>query len=200
MPISDDNMKFKILFKCAVTYIFILAGGVAKAQCELDEYPVEEEPKSDVLVANFADWLVFSTEDKTRCWALSESIFSNYRHLRGRDKLCRGSSALFVTFDNQSSIDGQPSIKFGFRLNKSIPPLLIAKTKSFTFNFISGEFSWPTNVDGDRDLLNILSTHKFVRIHSQSDNGVSVMDRFSLNGYKAALKIAELTCLRYPMS
>ena len=200
MQISDDNMKFKILFKCAVTYIFILAGGVAKAQCELDEYPVEEEPKSDVLVANFGDWLVFSTEDKTRCWALSESIFSNYRHLRGRDKLCRGSSALFVTFDNQSSIDGQPSIKFGFRLNKSIPPLLIAKTKSFTFNFVSGEFSWPTNIAGDEELLNILSESTSVRIYSQSDNGISVADRFSLNGYNSAVRTAELTCLRYPMS
>ena len=193
-------MKFKIPFKCAVTSILILAGGVAAAQCELNEYPVEAEPESDILVASFGDWLVFSTEDRTRCWALSESILSNYRHLRGREELCRGSSALFVAFDNQSSVDGQPSIKFGFRLNKSIPPLLIAKTKSFTFNFISGEFSWPTNVDGDRDLLKILSAHKSVRIHSQSDNGISVMDRFSLNGYKAAVKIAELTCLRYPMS
>ena len=193
-------MKFKVAVKCFVTCIFILAGGVAAAQCELDEYSAEAETETDVHIASFGDWLVFSTEDRTRCWALSESIFSNYRHLRGREELCRGSSALFVAFDNQSSVDGQPSIKFGFRLNKSIPPLLIAKTKSFTFNFVSGEFSWPTNVDGDRDLLNILSTHKFVRIHSQSDNGISVMDRFSLNGYKAAVKIAELTCLRYPIS
>lgn len=200
MQISDDNMKFKILVKCTVTCIFILVGGVVAAQCELNEYPVEAEPKSDILVANFGDWLVFSTEDKTRCWALSESIFSNYRHLRGRDKLCRGSSALFVTFDNQSSIDGQPSIKFGFRLNKSIPPLLIAKTKSFTFNFVSGEFSWPTNIAGDEELLNILSESTSVRIYSQSDNGISVADRFSLNGYNSAVRTAELTCLRYPMS
>ena len=193
-------MKFKIPFKCFVTCIVILAGGVAAAKCELDEYSAEAEPEADIQVASFGDWLVFSTEDRTRCWALSESILSNYRHLRGREELCRGSSALFVTFDNQSSIDGQPSVKFGFRLNKNIPPLLIAKTKSFTFNFVSGEFSWATNFDGDRDLLKILSSHKFVRIHSQSDNGISVMDRFSLDGYQAAVKTAELTCLRYPMS
>ena len=77
---------------------------------------------------------------------------------------------------------------------------MIAKTKSFTFNFVSGEISWPTNIAGDEELLNILSESTSVRVHSQSDNGISVADRFSLNGYNAAVKTAELTCLRYPMS
>ena len=193
-------MKFKVAVKCFVTCIFILAGGVVAAPCEFDEYSAGAATETDVHIASFGDWLVFSTEDRTRCWALSRYIASNYRRSRGHEELCRSSSAIFVTFDNKRSIDGQPSIKFGFRLNKSIPPLLIAQTKSFTFNFVSGEFSWPTNVDGDRDLLKILSTHKFVRIHSQSDNGISVIDRFSLDGYRAAVKTAELTCLRYPMS
>ena len=75
MQISDDNMKFRILFKCAVTCIFILAGSVVAAQCELDEYPVEEEPKSDILVANFGDWLV--SLQKIRLVAgLCQNLFS----------------------------------------------------------------------------------------------------------------------------
>ena len=193
-------MKFKVAVKCFVTCIFILAGGVAAAQCEFDEYSAEAETETDVHIASFGDWLVFSTEDRTRCWALSRYIASNYRRSRGHEELCRSSSALFVTFDNKRSIDGQPSIKFGFRLNKSIPPLMIAKTKSFTFNFVSGEFSWPTNIAEDEELLNILSESTSVRIHSQSDNGISVVDRFSLVGYNAAVKTAELTCLRYPIS
>lgn len=178
----------------------MLTGGVAAAQCEPNEYSAEAEPETDTLVASFGDWLVFATEDRTRCWALSRYIASKYRRSRDHEELCRGSSALFVTFDNKRSIDGQPSIKFGFRLNKSIPPLMIAKTKSFTFNFVSGEFSWPTNIAEDEELLNILSESTSVRIHSQSDNGISVVDRFSLVGYNAAVKTAELTCLRYPIS
>jgi len=57
-------MKFKVPVKCVVSFIFILVGGVAAADCELDEYSSEAE--ADVLVASFGDWLVFSTEDRTR--------------------------------------------------------------------------------------------------------------------------------------
>lgn len=197
-------MKFKVPFKCVVSFIFILVGGVAAADCELDEYSseaeAEAEAEADVLVASFGDWLVFSTEDRTRCWALSRYIASTYQRSRSDQELCRGSSALFVTFDNQLSIDGQPSVKFGFRLDRNISPLLITKSESFTFNFVSGEFSWPTNVTADEELLNILSGSTVINIHSQADNGISVTDRFSLNGYSAAVKTAELTCLRYPIS
>lgn len=191
-------MKFRVPVKCVVTFIFILVGDFAAAECDLDEYSAEVE--TDVLIASFGDWLVFSTEDRTRCWALSRYIASNYRRSRSDQELCRGSSALFVTFDNQLSVDGQPSIKFGFRLDRNISPLLITKTESFTFNLVSGEFSWPTNVIADEELLNILSGSTVIKIHSQSDDGIFVTDRFSLDGYSAAVKTAELTCLRYPMS
>ena len=193
-------MKFKIPFKCAVTCIIMLTGGIAAAQCEPNEYSAEAEPETDTLVASFGDWLVFATEDRTRCWALSRYIASKYRRSRDHEELCRGSSALFVTFDNERSINGQPSIKFGFRLDQNTSPLLITNTKRFTFNFVSGEFSWPINIAADEELLNILSKSTIIKIHSQSDDGISVADRFSLDGYNAAVKTAELTCLRYPIS
>lgn len=162
--------------------IFVIAGGVARAQSQAS-------PK---LIDTFGAWAAFSADsgDGKMCFAASQPVRSSYEP---NDVRSRDPAYFMITTVPGSRTVNEVSTLIGYPFSEGSMVTVNVDGSEFAL-FTEGSGAWIADLARERALVDAIRHGAKMSVRGKSRRGTATTDVYSLSGSKAALDAAAQAC------